>query len=270
MLPNAHRRIFSLAAWLLALAAMLAAPQRAAAVMTPPEKIASWGSEVSPSGRLSDLPPANPDCIRVPGPCAYESASGRPEWLSRDPIEEEGGINLYGYVGNSPINRSDPLGLFDVDPELRKQFPKAAARIDSVGDRLTQKKMDALRKWSNATKYMGSQECSNYIKDNFKANQGPKMKLGALDAMGENKGTKVIELNEFYLKNYEAGKYANGDEWLDALIEHEFVHHLERKCHDKKDQFPQPWNYPSNKASYEQGYGYEFEVYGRKNEVIPK
>jgi len=40
---------------------------------------------------------------------AYDAALGR--WLSRDPIFEEGGVNLYGYVGNSPINFSDPTGL---------------------------------------------------------------------------------------------------------------------------------------------------------------
>jgi len=32
-------------------------------------------------------------------------------WLSRDPIAERGGLNLYGYVGNNPINSWDPLGL---------------------------------------------------------------------------------------------------------------------------------------------------------------
>lgn len=40
---------------------------------------------------------------------AYDADTGR--WLSRDPIEEEGGPNLYGYVQGSPINYADPLGL---------------------------------------------------------------------------------------------------------------------------------------------------------------
>ena len=32
-------------------------------------------------------------------------------FINRDPIEEEGGNNLYAFVGNSPLNRVDWLGL---------------------------------------------------------------------------------------------------------------------------------------------------------------
>ena len=39
----------------------------------------------------------------------YYASLGR--WLSRDPIAEQGGINLYGYVGGNAVNRVDPLGL---------------------------------------------------------------------------------------------------------------------------------------------------------------
>jgi len=34
------------------------------------------------------------------------------KWPNRDPIGELGGLNLYGYVGNDPLNRVDPLGLW--------------------------------------------------------------------------------------------------------------------------------------------------------------
>ncbi|MEY2489400.1 MAG: hypothetical protein QOC70_1342, partial [Verrucomicrobiota bacterium] len=40
---------------------------------------------------------------------AYNPAVGR--WLSKDPVGEEGGVNLYGYVENNPINAVDLLGL---------------------------------------------------------------------------------------------------------------------------------------------------------------
>ena len=38
----------------------------------------------------------------------YDPATGR--WPNRDPIEEQGGLNLYGFVGNDPISYSDYLG----------------------------------------------------------------------------------------------------------------------------------------------------------------
>jgi hypothetical protein len=32
-------------------------------------------------------------------------------WLNRDPIAERGGMNLYAFVGNDPIDAIDPLGM---------------------------------------------------------------------------------------------------------------------------------------------------------------
>jgi RHS repeat-associated protein len=40
----------------------------------------------------------------------YDPETGR--WPSRDPIEERGGMNLYGFVGNNGISLHDYLGLF--------------------------------------------------------------------------------------------------------------------------------------------------------------
>ncbi len=44
---------------------------------------------------------------------AYDPGTGR--WMSRDPIGEAGGLNLYGYVGNRPSALMDPFGLCDED-----------------------------------------------------------------------------------------------------------------------------------------------------------
>ena len=40
---------------------------------------------------------------------AYDPETGR--WISRDPIEEGDGLNLYAYVGNDPIIQKDLFGL---------------------------------------------------------------------------------------------------------------------------------------------------------------
>jgi RHS repeat-associated protein len=40
---------------------------------------------------------------------AYSPSLGR--WISRDPIGESGGANLYAYVGNAPTGYRDPTGL---------------------------------------------------------------------------------------------------------------------------------------------------------------
>jgi len=42
----------------------------------------------------------------------YSPSTGT--WRSRDPMDEKGGINLYDYVCNDPIDLNDPLGLCGV------------------------------------------------------------------------------------------------------------------------------------------------------------
>lgn len=48
----------------------------------------------------------------------YKPDVGR--WVNRDPMEEEGGVNLYSLVNNEPVRRSDVLGLASVDFEVIK------------------------------------------------------------------------------------------------------------------------------------------------------
>jgi len=75
------------------------------------------------------------DCSQVVEYCmgtdfhGYEFASGRPKWPSRDPIEEEGGLNLYHFVFNGATMGVDYLGLsriklFEIKSANSIQTPK--------------------------------------------------------------------------------------------------------------------------------------------------
>ena len=44
------------------------------------------------------------------------------KWLTRDPLGEAGGINLYGFCLNDPVNWFDPLGLEVLSPEMIENF----------------------------------------------------------------------------------------------------------------------------------------------------
>ena len=45
--------------------------------------------------------------------CGYRTVSGRSAWPSRDPLEEQGGLNLYSFIGNDSINANDFQGFIN-------------------------------------------------------------------------------------------------------------------------------------------------------------
>lgn len=55
----------------------------------------------------------------------YDPATGR--WLSKDPLQEEGGLNLYAFVTNKTLNLFDLLGLssvcYGIDPDTGEMVP---------------------------------------------------------------------------------------------------------------------------------------------------
>lgn len=57
----------------------------------------------------------------------YDPVTGR--WPSRDPIEEDGGVNVYGFVGNDGANQWDNLGQYSTTEEAGHAGARAAARM---------------------------------------------------------------------------------------------------------------------------------------------
>lgn len=78
------------------------------------------------------------DCEKVQIPRSHAKVSGRRyynpsqgRFLGRDPIEESGGLNLYGFVGNNPTNRWDFLGMLTI---LAEELEARGMTIDSLRD----------------------------------------------------------------------------------------------------------------------------------------
>jgi RHS repeat-associated protein len=61
----------------------------------------------------------------------YDPLTGR--WPSRDPIAEQGGINLYGFIGNAPIDHIDLFGKFskytDCSPKEKNVIQTAEKNV---------------------------------------------------------------------------------------------------------------------------------------------
>ena len=57
---------------------------------------------------------------------------GLQRWLNQDPIQERGGINLYGFVKNDPINKIDPLGLQIPPPVINALESPEAQELEEV------------------------------------------------------------------------------------------------------------------------------------------
>jgi uncharacterized protein RhaS with RHS repeats len=60
----------------------------------------------------------------------YDRETGR--WLTRDPIGYEGGMHLYGYVGNSPVNAVAPSGLRDITNTDRAHLKKLSRKAENA------------------------------------------------------------------------------------------------------------------------------------------
>jgi hypothetical protein len=75
---------------------------------TPKNRV--WGFENFPSGRPGVDPQLSWENTTGSVQYTYQTASGLAEWLSRDPLAEAVGPNLYQYAYEDPIRYKDPTG----------------------------------------------------------------------------------------------------------------------------------------------------------------
>jgi RHS repeat-associated protein len=81
---------------------------------------------------------------------AYDPKTAR--WLSRDPIGEAGGINLYGYVLNNPVNLWDPLGW----EACRIGDAEIDAELQSVFERIEKSNVEGMSFFPDYVSFMGT------------------------------------------------------------------------------------------------------------------
>ena len=62
----------------------------------------------------------------------YDPVTGR--WPSRDPLEEEGGMNLYEFVGNDAISTVDPFGQDWFTDGVYVSYLRKKAKDESPSD----------------------------------------------------------------------------------------------------------------------------------------
>jgi len=74
------------------------------------------------------------DCLMLLGARWYDPVIGR--FLTQDPIGYFGGMNVYAYVGNNPVNLADPSGLYEkISGDEARWLDEAVADIALVDPR---------------------------------------------------------------------------------------------------------------------------------------
>jgi RHS repeat-associated protein len=188
----------------------------------------------------------------------YDPRLGR--WLSRDPIEEEGGINLYGYVGNRAVNEIDPLGLVRFEKSMLRNWKKLRAVAQGMKGRMTAKKYEAYEKICGASRQDVDKALEQF--------DGPRFGVTALDfapAAGGHyastfpAGSASAGDIDFWIDTasaFENGTMLGGlvvtEDFIATIIEHELAHSLYATCKKKREQ------------GVEAGERYEIMVYGKR------
>jgi RHS repeat-associated protein len=102
-------------------------------------------------------------------------------WLNRDPMGEDGGMNLYNYVANGPINWIDPYGLSQEGAEAAYgETSSLYPQLTTLPKGQAHKQDDIYRPsdW-DPTSYQNLQAARQYIADIRERNKQTRMKDGS-------------------------------------------------------------------------------------------
>lgn len=156
---------------------------------------------------------------------AYDPDLGR--WLSRDPISESGGPNLYGYVENDPVNYWDPQGLQSVDSPtatleaaiVQGNFTQARASLETlkllgnISDEAAAALESAILNGEAAAAAASRKAVENALRELFRKCARAKEKE-LIEAWGKENIHKVKELIRKQFEK-ELRNNKNFDVWLD-------------------------------------------------------
>jgi RHS repeat-associated protein len=123
----------------------------------------------------------------------YETASGRSNWSNRDPIQEQGGLNLYGFVGNDGLNYWDILGLSPM--EKARQRRKALRDFANSEEHTHRNRNNRIPlnepRLGSDGKYRDGLG-NVWIKDNFTQHHGKDVGNSTYRGTGDNAGSEAV------------------------------------------------------------------------------
>jgi RHS repeat-associated protein len=138
----------------------------------------------------------------------YDPVTGR--WPSRDPIQESGGMNLYGFVNNAALDEVDFIGLqaaqYLADPtlmrcspcdELRKKLNDAINEWEKTRRQLSQMHSDLFDQYTTPW-VSGSVSDSDYAEAVYRWREGSK----ALALQNSKAAESIIEIEKKLVENW--------------------------------------------------------------------
>jgi RHS repeat-associated protein len=187
--------------------------------------------------------------VNIYGYRYYHPELGR--WLSRDPIGERGGLNLYGFTGNS-INQGDLLGLkfkneeqvkeilsklSELDPALKRMIEELRKLPNIVIEFETYTSIAKVREVSDGGNGQCSPTCTD--KEFRKANQGVEHGTGSI--IRTYIGDEDVSNKECYRDKY-------------TIMAHELQHAWDMAMGQVEITIKQHANYEGVEYTHDEGY----------------